>query len=476
MKGTLVALILIALGSYPASSVLAAGMPVIANTTGAQPADAMGLKEAVQAALKDNPQLKSGVWTVRSARQDVGIAKSNYLPALKFEDRYMRTNNPTLVFMNKLNESRFTSSDFAIDSLNSPEAVNDFQGSVSLQQVIFSKRLNDSVGISKAVLAAKKESLEGLRQKVALETADAYLGAVTASRFRDAARQGVADAREHKRIASLRYQSGLGLYSDVLRADSALKEAQKRQAEAQKEYDVARMGLGLAMGRSQMVQPLYNSTSPEMVSAPGQIDAYYNSIDNRPDVKAMEAQTEAAGKAVGLAKSAYWPDLGAGGQYQWNDHRSPFEGEGSSYTVQGFLRWTIFDGTKTRHEIKKAEAGYNQAGSMLDGLKKKARFDIFQAYSELNEAEKNLALSRAELESATEGNRLVQTRYKNSLAPIVDVLDSQTSLDAARAGVIEAENGYLQKYFRLEYESGKIIDFIDTLKETVFSGGANETK
>lgn len=476
MKKTFAALMFIAVGLYPAMGAFAASAPVIANTTAAatQPQASMGLKEAVAAALKDNPQLKSGAWTIQSASEDVGIAKSNYLPTLKFEDRYMRTDNPTLVFMNKLNESRFAASDFAIDSLNSPQAVNDFQGSVSLEQVIFSKRLNEGVGISKTVLAAKKEGLESLGQKVALETAEAYLGAETASRFLDTAKQGVADAEEHKRIASLRYNSGLGLYSDVLRADSALKEAQKRQAEAQKAYDVSRMGLGLAMGRNEMIQPLYNAPAPELVSAPGPIDAYYSTIEDRPDVKAMEKQTEAAKKAVGLAKAAYWPDLGAGGQYQWNDHRDPFVGEGSSYTVQAFLRWTIFDGTKTQHQIKKAQADYGEAGSMLDGFKKKAKFDIFQAYSELTEAGKTLELSRAELESAAEGNRLVKTRYENSLAPIVDLLDSQTALDAARAGVIEAENGYMQKYFRLEFESGKIIDFIYSLKEN--GGSINETK
>ena len=61
------------------------------------------------------------------------------------------------------------------------------------------------------------------------------------------------DAREHLRVAKLRYDSETGLYSDILRANTALAEAEQRKVSAEKNLALAKRSLGLILGMTEPV-------------------------------------------------------------------------------------------------------------------------------------------------------------------------------------------------------------------------------
>jgi outer membrane protein TolC len=61
------------------------------------------------------------------------------------------------------------------------------------------------------------------------------------------------------------------------------------------------------------------------------------------------------------------------------------------------------------------------------------------------------------VQTAEEGRRLVKARFENSLAPLVDLLDVQLSLDQSRANLVLRENEFWLAVVRLSYESGTII-------------------
>jgi outer membrane protein len=48
-------------------------------------------------------------------------------------------------------------------------------------------------------------------------------------------------------------------------------------------------------------------------------------------------------------------------------------------------------------------------------------------------------------------------RFEGSLSPLVDLLDSQVSLDRARANLVARENGYRLAVSSLSYASGTIL-------------------
>ncbi|MFO0754670.1 MAG: TolC family protein [Thermodesulfovibrionales bacterium] len=413
----------------------------------------VSLVEALHRALEENPELSALRNALSAQGEEIGVSRSSLLPKLSFEEAVTRTNNPPFAFSAKLNQERFSQDDFALRSLNAPKPITDFQTSLSFEQVLFALPARIGVTMAKGEYSAKKEDFVRKKEEIVFKVVQAFLAVNTAREYVNITEKEAEDAREHLRIAGLRYDAGLGLYSDTLRAATAVTEAEQKQVSARKNLAVARRALGLLLGVSEEVD-----ISGEGAALPVLDLAYYTTASlSRKDIISLQQRHENEKYKIKLAESAYLPTIGVGGGYQLNDHRNPFGAEGDSWRIGAFLRWNLFDGSKREHERAKAHFGMRESEENMKALKNAVSFQVAAAYLGVEEARKNAELSQAALKTAEEGKRLVKVRYENSLSPLIDLLDAQVSLDHARAGMVARENEYRTAAARLSYESGTIL-------------------
>jgi outer membrane protein TolC len=411
------------------------------------------LDEAVKTALKNNHELQAQRNAHAAKGAEIGVARSFLLPRISLEERYMRTAGPAYAFMTKLNQQRIEFADFAPDTLNHPAAVNDFQTAVTVEQPLFGKKAGIGLEMSKMEAAASEEALHRKKEEVAFKVVQYYLMVSTAGAYIQVAEKSLEDAQEHQRLAEVRYAAGLGLYSDTLRAATAVAEARQRLVSAGKNNSVAKRALGLVIGSAEAVE-----VAAETPTLPiREIESLRTRSLARRDVRSLELRTKNAKNNIRLAEAGYYPLLGVGGTYQWNDHNHPLGGEGDGWQVMAFLRWELFDGAKTRHE--KIKAGYqaSEADEYLKGMKKMVSFQVDEAWLTLEEAKTNQELAQEELKTAEEGRRLVKVRYEGALSPMVDLLDAQVSIDRARANRVAKENEYKLAIAALSFAGGTIL-------------------
>jgi outer membrane protein TolC len=415
------------------------------------------LKEAVQIALENNHEIKAFKSSVSAGKSDISIARSTLLPQITFQEKFIRTDNPTSVFSFKLNQQRFSQSDFEISSLNNPNPISDFETSLSFEQPILVIR--DTLGIrtAKNEFLAQGEDLARKKEELAFRVVQSYVMVQTAKEFVNVAERALEDAKEHLRIANARFKKGLGLFSDTLRASTAVTEAEQELISARKDMSVAKRELGLLLGMSESVD-----TDADIQEIPlKEIDYYKDESLSRHDIRSLELRYENAKTNVRIAEAGYLPTFGVRGSYQLNDHNAPFGGEGDSWSVMAFLRWNLFDGARREYERAKAKHKVKEAEERLSGLKKAVSFEVYEAYLGVEEARKNLELAESALKTAEEGRRLVRIRYENSLSPLVDLLDAQLNLDRARANFTAKKNEYHLAIARLGFASGTILQDLE---------------
>lgn len=427
---------------------------ILLTAASLEAAGPLTLREAVETGLEQNHGLRAASARAEASRADIGIARSRLLPKLSFEERFMRTNNPTYAFSSKLNQERFTAADFAIGSLNDPDEIDDFQTTLSFEMPLFVRQASVGLRMAREEYSAGRDELLRRREAAAFDIVKAYLTVNTASGFVEAAEAAVADAKEHLRIAEARHRADLGLLADVLRAKTGLLEAEQRLLSARKDARLAKRGLGLLIGLDEEAE-----AGPGGFGKPvGELQRYLSSAKERADLRSMTKRRENARNAVSLANSAYYPMVGVGGSYFLNDHSRPFGSEGQSWQVAAFLRWDIFDGALRGHEASKARLKSLEAAEELEGMKKAVAFSVHRAYLGVEEAAKTAELAEAALKSAEEGARLVRLRYENSLSPMVDLLDAQAALDNARAALVMKKNAFETSLAALAFESGTILE------------------
>lgn len=413
------------------------------------------LKDALKISLENNNELVAMKNSLSATERDIGIAKSLLMPKIKMDESFISTNNPGQVFALKIDQRRFTSSDLAgaPDSFNNPGIINNFTTGIGIEQPIFIKKAN--VGIEMAKKEYSSYGYEYLRkqEEVALRVAQSYLSISTAKEYINTSNKAINDANEHLRIANVKYESGTGLYSDVLRANTALTESQQNLVTAEKNLNVAKRALGLILGKQEIIDVA--DDVPEITL---QGSDYYNNVSlYRNDIKSMEIKVENAKNNIKFAESDYFPTIGAGAGYQLYDHRAPFAFEGRNYIASAAMRWDAFDGKKRKYEKLKAQDQLAEVQQYLEGLKNNVSYKVFESMQKIEEAKKNLELSEASLISAEEGTRLVLKRWENSLSTFVELMDAQTNLDRARANVIKSRNDYKFALLNLSFESGTIF-------------------
>jgi outer membrane protein TolC len=417
----------------------------------------MTLRAAVGKALENNHEIAAFRNSLAAHKEDIGIAQSNLMPKLSLEERFLRTDNPTYVFMSKLNQGRFTMQDFNIDFLNDPGPESDFQTSLSVFQPLLAMQASIGIDMSETAYAAKKEEYYRKQEEVALQVAQAYLMAQMAEEYVTVAKQGVADASEHLRIARLSYKNGLGLYADTLRAATAVTEAEQKRVSAEKNLKVAQRSLGLLLGLEQSI----NTDTDDLDITLRDLDYYTASAEARRDIQSMQLHFENAQNNLELNKAAYYPTLGLGSAYQLNDEDVPFGSDGESWQVFALFKWELFDGAKRRHEKQKAQYQVAETREHLARLMDAASFQVFESFLGVEEAGKNAELARSALTTAEEGQRLVRIRYENSLSPLVDLLDAQMSLDQARTHVLMRQKEQQLSTLKLCFESGIILQELE---------------
>ena len=415
------------------------------------------VREAVTRALEHNHLLKAAEYERRAAGKDVAISRSRYFPRIYLNETLAASNSPTAVFMMKLNQGRFTQDNFDfpnLNHLNHPGHYNDFQTAFTLEQPLLDFSIGSGLDIARKEEDARGFALEKRRQEVTFQVYQTYLEVQKARAYLKTADQAVLDAREHQRLATVRNEAGVGLRSDELRARTYLSEMEQQEITAGNNLLLAKLRLGQAMGSddgqsydiAEDVQPWQPPVDTNrMISL---------ALENRQDMKEIEAGVEKAGAGVGLARKAYLPTVYGSATYQQNDRDIPFGRDNDAWVVAANLRWEMFDGLRRNSEVGKARLQQQAAAEYLESYRSEVVLQVKEASMRREEAGKRLEVARHGLLAAEEVVRLVGRRFENSISTMTELLDAQTALNQARTQMVENESNYALATARLYQAAG----------------------
>jgi len=428
------------------------------------PATALGggarvdFPEAVSRAMKNNPFLSAAGEEWAAAKKDTEAARGYYLPSLTFEERFVRTNIPSEAFAFKINQERMLLSDFAsVDNFNKPSPINEYMTTFTVEQALFAPKVYLGYRMAGREAGAKMLELRQKKEEVAYQVLSAYLGVLTAKEYLQVAERGQEDAKEHHRIAEAMETSGMGLASDVLRAKVFLASAESYRVTADNRLALAQRGLALAMGEKGGTEVDAAAALPSLPDEGSLEDRIASALAGRADLRAFSLRVENAASSVALQRSDYLPTVGVMGAWQMDGQDGAFSPDNHAWKVGVGLRWNLFDGLRREAAVARSSAESGKAKAYYRGAQDVAAFQVTRAYLGVEEAGKRVEIARSAAAAAEEGTRLIKARYENQLGRMVDLLDAQSALNAARADLVKAENDLRQSRAELQFASGTLL-------------------
>jgi outer membrane protein TolC len=99
----------------------------------------LALEDAFKTALTKNPMMKQAEASRKKAGAQVLGSISAFLPKVNLEAGFSRSDNPVMVFSNKLNQADFQREDFDVNTLNNPDYRSAWQARFVMTQPVFNQ-------------------------------------------------------------------------------------------------------------------------------------------------------------------------------------------------------------------------------------------------------------------------------------------------------------------------------------------------
>ncbi|MFZ7125537.1 MAG: TolC family protein [Desulfobacterales bacterium] len=399
----------------------------------------LSLQDAIDRALKHNPQLTAAHSRLDAGRERVSQARAGFLPRIDFEENYNRTTNPTRAFGTRLNQEIIEREDFEPDALNDPDPIDNFSSRIRAEWLLYdSGRTLSGYRQARFERSGLENDLERSRQEVIYRTIRAYDSLLMAMAGEALIDDSLASANANLKTARSRFRGGFVVRSDVLRAEVRVADLQQAAIEARGRVVVAKAGLNSAMGDA--IDADWHPVTP--LAAPvSQIagDARFweeTALENQPLLRRMELAVAAAREEVRKSQSAHLPAVGLAGDYEVNTER--FDDTADNYTVGAFLRFNLFAGGRLNARTREAKAWAAEADARLRSLEDEIRVEARSALQRVKSAEERIAAAEVAVRQAEAALGMVSSRYGSGLVTIADLLDAETAHHQAKVRLLEA--------------------------------------
>jgi outer membrane protein TolC len=417
----------------------------------------LSLRDAVKQALAGNQAIVAATAGQQAADSKLAQARSGMLPKVNYAETFTRGNNPVYVFGSLLTQNQFTERNFAIGSLNQPDFLNNFQSTVTVDQMLYDAG-QTKLAARSAQLAQKLTGEEGrrVRMDVIAGVARAYYGAILAGEALKTAEQAVKSAEADLQRAQAVRDAGMATDVDVLSIRVHLAQVNEHRIRRAADLDVARAALNDALGLPlDAAHRLTTPLAPAAVAAAELAGVEKEAAEARPEARQTRLAVNLAKTQSDAARAAFLPVVSVRGAFEADRQRFVTRA-GNNWMAAVSLRWNLFNGNADKarvaeagHMVRKAEADEVRTTSAL-------KLQVRRAWADLSAAGQRIDAARAAVAESEESLRITQNRYAAGMSNVTDLLRTETAVLETRTRYLAAVHDQRVAATMLEYAAGRL--------------------
>lgn len=306
-------------------------------------------------------------------------------------------------------------------------------------------RVRRSIEADDAAMLASKSDLAAVQLSMQKALAETYFDVRASELQDDFLDKTLAEYERALRMTQNRYDAGIASSADVAAARTQLEQAKvtKIRQNWQRQQKINAIALLLGKTPASFAMPS-GKPMPKTPAVPVGVPSKL--LIQRPDVAAAERRVAQANAKIGVAQSAWFPDItiSADGGYRAAEFVSWLTAPARFWTLGPSLALTIFDGGARSAQLKSAEADYDEKAAayrktVLDAIREVEDYLVQSQALVAEQSAQNQALI-----AATETLRQINNQYKEGLVDYLEVVQAQTSAFNAEQNAIDLQAQRLQ--------------------------------
>ena len=400
------------------------------------------LQEVIEHALSASPRILAAGKSVEQAEGHQLASLAGFLPHLKVSEVFSRGNDPVFAFGTRLRQSRFTQADFSLSQLNEPSALTNYATRFIVEQPIYNggKSLYGRRQAT-AFRNAADNAAQAVREKTLFGIRHAYYSLILTRENLKVIDAALAAALSHRHQAAQMLETGMVTRADELKAAVRVSELEQQRIKALNAVEIMSENLKLASGwrEERFLLPAEQLHEFDFNLDLDSLTGF--ALANQGELRAAQNAERAAEFGARAAWGELIPRLNGFFQYE-KDGKKAFAADGDNWMVGLSLDWYPFNGFGNLGKIKSKRAEKEKAAYEASLAQHKVEVDVKEAYLEAGATKKMIAVARQAESQANESLRIVENQYREGLATITDLLDTELATTNARLSLVQALYGY----------------------------------
>lgn len=386
----------------------------------------LSVHDAQALALKNNPQISVARLNALASQQVTREVRSALWPTASIALTAVDANPGTRI---------------TAGALNNPIVYQRAAAGAMVSQLLTDFGRTNNL-VASANLAAKAENQNALatKEQILLTVDQAFYAALQAKAVLTVAEQTVKDRQTVSDQIGALYRSKLKSELDFSFASVNLAQAKLMLVDAKNNLSATQASLSAVLGYAdlQNFQLVEDTTALEV--PPDNIDELISTaFITRPEIQALQYQTESAQRFQKAERDLVLPDIRALGVVGGTPVRNPVIS--SWYGAVGVnVNIPVFNGflypAKSREASIRAQAAQERLRDMRDRIAR----DVRTSWLNAKAAHERLDVTQQLLEQANLALNFAQSRYRLGLGSIVEL--SQAQLQQTQAQIADAQAGY----------------------------------
>jgi outer membrane protein TolC len=280
-------------------------------------------------------------------------------------------------------------------------------------------------------------------QELRLDVATDYYNLQQADEQVRISQSAVNNAQASLRDAQALEQAGVGTRFAVLQAQVQLAQATQDLTNALSQQRIARRQLATRLSLAESV--ITSTADPVEIAGLWNLtleESIVGAYRNRAELEQFLAQRNINQQRRRIALANLGPQVSLSANYNLSDTFDDDQNFNDAYSLGANLSLNLFDGGAARARARQAEANIAIAETSFANQRNQIRFEVEQAYSNLQSNLENIQTASIALEQAREALRLARLRFQAGVGTQTEVIDAEDDLTQAEGARVNAILSY----------------------------------
>ncbi len=307
-----------------------------------------------------------------------------------------------------------------------------------------------------ALLDVKKDS-----EEIKFNLINAYFNLMKVEASEKVVSDNQADVQQHLKDLNNLQQQGMATQSDAVRWQLQLNNLQSVEQDLKDAAETAQMNLDILLGLP--VNTSLQIDTTESMAAPASTDLpsfQLQGLQHRPDMQTQQLKIQVAQNNLKVAQNNVWPTVAIGGNlYYINPNDNPLP-KSDAFILAGLASLSVNLNIGTlftnKNTVQEQQLNLQSAKDMNAQMMDNAGMEINAQYISWQGSVAKMKLLQDAEQLSLENYKLANSRYKNNISPLSELVDAQNQYTQASINLAIGKIESSLSYYKLLKATGTL--------------------